>query len=129
MSQSTNERRAVYSLLLSVFVLSALVLSLASCISSSRRLPSVRSLQEAGLVTEQERENLREARRNALVGCTDCHRVYWPAEFERKEWSSIVRDMGKRSGLSVEERKALTQYYKLSNDLISQEMVDAKTPK
>jgi hypothetical protein len=45
--------------------------------------------------------------------CAKCHRFYQPADYTSKEWNEWMRKMSKKSKLTPEQDKLLSQYLDL----------------
>ena len=104
-------------LFLGAFVL-CLSAAAAGCVTSSRwSMPTAQQLS-----TEWSRpvdlEALDRGRVIAMTECSECHRQYWPGEYETEEWPDILEEMARRASLSGEELESVTLYLTVASDIV-----------
>ena len=54
----------------------------------------------------------------AMTECSECHRQYWPGEYETEEWPDILEEMAQRASLSGEELESVTLYLTVASDIV-----------
>ena len=79
--------------------------------SGMNTMPPASVLVTAGYADNSESETLERGRILAVTECTECHRIYWPAEFAPLDWPDILDDMGGRASLESDGVDAIGKYY------------------
>jgi hypothetical protein len=92
-------------------ILACIVVIGACAMSGMNTMPPASVLITAGYAENSESENLERGRILAVTECTECHRIYWPAEFMPLDWSDILDDMGGRASLEADGVDAIRKYY------------------
>ena len=84
-----------------------IALAMAACVITTRSLPTAEELPSAG---ESDREALNRGRALAVTECAECHRFYWPEEYDAKQWEKIIHRMAPLSSLNKGQSKDLKGY-------------------
>ncbi len=95
-----------------LLIVACLIAVLASaCVSAKYAFPTAGELEGSGRFDARQLESLEAGRVLAVVECSDCHRMYWPAEYSAEEWPGILATMGRRASLTEEEIADLELYF------------------
>lgn len=94
-----------------LLALGAMAAVLPGCVTGAWSMPSAARLVELGIVTpDADLAALDRGRAMAIVDCRDCHRQYWPQQYETREWSHLAIDMGRRASMNEKQIGELRRY-------------------
>ncbi len=81
------------------------------CVSTSWSMPTAARLVELGQVApDADLESLERGRVLAIMDCRECHRQYWPQEFDAKRWPRLSRNMGKKAAMTRAQIQDISLY-------------------